>query len=180
MSQNKDMEKDTELNHQDNTGNSLEQDRTWADSLLNKQSLSQFNLSKTDAPFNYFESFPDKLMSRIESEKRQKIEKKNAKIFFLPSFMQPMNRWAVAAAFIIVVGGSFIFLNNSVTKKTQAPVVANAISLQELSSEEIESYVDANEWIAEIDIQTQMQKENSKLSSLDEKQIEEIQKIINK
>ena len=180
MSQNKDMEKDTELNHQDNTGNSLEQDRTWADSLLNKQSLSQFNLSKTDAPFNYFESFPDKLMSRIESKKRQKIEKKNAKIFFLPSFMQPMNRWAVAAAFIIVVGGSFIFLNNSVTKKTQAPVVANVISLQELSSEEIESYVDANEWIAEIDIQTQMQKENSKLSSLDEKQIEEIQKIINK
>ena len=180
MSQNKDMEKDTELNHQDNTGNSLEQDRAWAESLLNKQSLSQFNLSKTDAPFNYFESFPDKLMSRIESEKRQKIEKKNAKIFFLPSFMQPMNRWAVAAAFIIVVGGSFIFLNNSVTKKTQAPVVANVISLQELSSEEIESYVDANEWIAEIDIQTQMQKENSKLSSLDEKQIEEIQKIINK
>ena len=180
MSQNKDMEKDTELNHQDNTGNSLEQDRTWADSLLNKQSLSQFNLSKTDAPFNYFESFPDKLMSRIESKKRQKIEKKNAKIFFLPSFMQPMNRWAVAAAFIIVVGGSFIFLNNSVSKKTQAPVVANVISLQELSSEEIESYVDANEWIAEIDIQTQMQKENSKLSSLDEKQIEEIQKIINK
>lgn len=180
MSQNKDMEKDTELNHQDNTGNSLEQDRTWADSLLNKQSLSQFNLSKTDAPFNYFESFPDKLMSRIESKKRQEIEKKNAKIFFLPSFMQPMNRWAVAAAFIIVVGGSFIFLNNSVSKKTQAPVVANVISLQELSSEEIESYVDANEWIAEIDIQTQMQKENSKLSSLDEKQIEEIQKIINK
>lgn len=180
MSQNKDMEKDTELNHQDNTGNSLEQDRTWADSLLNKQSLSQFNLSKTDAPFNYFESFPDQLMSRIESEKRQKIEKKSAKIFFLPSFMQPMNRWAVAAAFIIVVGGSFIFLNNSVSKKTQAPVVANDISLQELSSEEIESYVDANEWIAEIDIQAQMQKENSKLSSLDEKQIEEIQKIINK
>ena len=148
--------------------------------MLNKQSLSELNASKIDAPFNYFESFPDQLMSRIESEKRQKIEKKNAKIFFLPSFMQPMNRWAVAAAFIIVVGGSFIFLNNSVSKKTQAPVVANDISLQELSSEEIESYVDANEWIAEIDIQAQMQKENSKLSSLDEKQIEEIQKIINK
>ena len=30
MSQNKDMEKDTELNHQDNIGNSLEQDRAWA------------------------------------------------------------------------------------------------------------------------------------------------------
>ena len=180
MSQNKDMEKDTELNHQDNTGNSLEQDRAWAESLLNKQSLSELNASKIDAPFNYFESFPDQLMSRIAKERLEKLEKKSAKIFFLPSFMQPMNRWAVAAAFIIVVGGSFIFLNNSVSKKTQAPVVANDISLQELSSEEIESYVDANEWIAEIDIQAQMQKENSKLSSLDEKQIEEIQKIINK
>jgi len=94
--------------------------------------------------------------------------------------MQPLNRLAIAAAFIIVVGGSFIFLNNSVSKKTQAPIVANDISLQELSSEEIESYVDANEWIAEIDVQAQMQKENAKLSSLDAKQIKEIEKIINK
>ncbi len=172
------MEKDTELNHQDNIGNSLEQDRAWAESLLNKQSLSQFNLSTTEAPLNYFESFPDQLMNRIESEKRQKLEKKNTKIFFLPSFIQPLNRLAVAAVFIIVVGGSFIFLNNSVSKKTQADIVANDISLQELSNEEIESYVDANEWIAEIDVQAQMQKENLKLSSLDEKQIEEIQKII--
>lgn len=172
------MEKDTELNNQDNIGNSLEQDRAWAESLLNKQSLSELNTSKTDAPIHYFESFPDKIMSRIEAEKRQKMEKKNAKIFFLPSFIQPINRWAIAAAFIIVVGGSFIFLNNSVSKKTQASIVANDISLQELSNEEIESYVDANEWIAEIDVQAQMQKENSKLSTLDEKQIEEIQKII--
>ena len=172
------MEKDTELNHQDNIGNSLEQDRAWAESLLNKQNLSQFNLSTTEAPIHYFESFPDQLMNRIESEKRQKLEKKNAKIFFLPSFMQPLNRLAIAAAFIIVVGGSFIFLNNSVSKKMQAGIVVNDISIQELSNEEIESYVDANEWIAEIDVQAQMQKENSKLSSLDEKQIEEIQKII--
>jgi hypothetical protein len=174
------MEKEMELNNQDNIGNSLEQDRAWAESLLNKQSLSELNASKTDVPIHYFESFPDKLMSRIANERLEKLEKKNAKIFFLPSFMQPINRWAVAAAFIIVVGGSFIFLNNSVSKKTQASIVANDISLQELSNEEIESYVDANEWIAEIDVQAQMQKENAKLSTLDEKQIEEIQKIINK
>ena len=172
------MEKEMELNNQDNIGNSLEQDRAWAESLLNKQGLSELNASKTDAPIHYFESFPDKLMSRIANERLEKLEKKNAKIFFLPSFMQPLNRLAIAAAFIIVVGGSFIFLNNSVSKKTQAGIVANDISLQELSNEEIESYVDANEWIAEIDVQAQMQKENVKLSSLDEKQIEEIQKII--
>ena len=174
------MEKEMELNNQDNIGNSLEQDRAWAESLLNKQSLSELNASKTDAPIHYFESFPDKLMSRIANERLEKLEKKNAKIFFLPSFMQPLNRLAIAAAFIIVVGGSFIFLNNSVSKKMQAGIVVNYISIQELSNEEIESYVDANEWIAEIDVQAQMQKENAKLSSLDEKQIEEIQKIINK
>ena len=172
------MEKEMELNNHDNTGNSLEQDRAWAESLLNKQSLSQLNASMTEVPVHYFESFPDKLMSRIANEKLEKLEKKNAKIFFLPSFMQPINRWAVAAAFIIVVGGSFIFLNNSVSKKTEAPIVANTISLQDISIEEIETYVDANEWIAEIDIQAQVQKENAKLSSLDAKQIEEIKKII--
>jgi len=171
-----------ELNNHENTGNSLEQDRAWAESLLDKQSLSQLNASKTEVPIHYFESFPEKLMSRIANERLErveKLEKKNRKIFFLPSFMQPMNRWAVAAAFIIVVGGSFIFLNNSVSKKTEAPIVANNISLQDLSIEEIETYVDDNEWIAEIDIQAQVQKENAKLSSLDEKQIEEIKKIIN-
>ena len=167
-----------ELNNQDNIGNSLEQDRAWAESLLNKQSLSELNASKSEAPIHYFESFPDQLMSRIANEKREKLEKKNAKIFFLPAFLQPMNRWAVAAAFIIVVGGSFIFLNNSVSKKTEGPMVVNNISLQELSIEEIETYVDANEWIAEIDVQAQIQKENAKLSTLDEKQIEEIKKII--
>ena len=174
------MEKNTEFNNQDSIGNSLEQDRAWAESLLNKQSLSQFNASKIEAPLNYFESFPDQLMSRIESEKRQKLEKKNAKIFFLPSFMQPINRWAIAAAFIIVVGGSFIFLNNSVSKKTQASMVTNNISLQDISIEEIETYVDTNEWIAEIDVQAQMQKENARLSTLDKKQIEEIKKTITK
>ena len=172
------MEKEMELNNHDNTGNSLEQDRAWAESLLNKQSLSELNASMTEAPIHYFESFPDKLMSRIEEEKREKLEKKNAKIFFLPSFMQPMNRWAVAAAFIIIVGGSFIFLNNATYKKIESSMVASNINLQEISIEEIETYVDANEWIAEIDVQAQMQKENTKLSSLDEKQIEEIQKII--
>jgi predicted membrane protein len=174
------MEKEMELNNHENTGNSLEQDRAWAESLLDKQSLSQLDASKTEAPIHYFESFPEILMSRIESKNREKLEKKKAVIFFLPSFMQPINRWAIAAAFIIIVGGSFIFLNNSVSKKAQTPIVANKISLEQISSEEIESYVDANEWIAEIDVQSQMQKENAKLSSLDAKQIQEIEKIINK
>ena len=89
-----------------------------------------------------------------------------------------MTRWAVAAAFIIVIGGSFIFLNNAAFKNIEASMVANNINLQDISIEEIETYVDANEWIAEIDVQAQMQKENAKLSNLDEKQIEEIQKII--
>ena len=172
------MEKEMELNNHDNTGNSLEQDRAWAESLLNKQSLSQLNASMTEVPVHYFESFPDKLMSRIANERLEKLQKKNAKIFFLPSFMQPMNRWAVAAAFIIIVGGSFIFLNNATYKKIESSMVASNINLQEISIEEIETYVDANEWIAEIDVQAQMQKENAKLSSLDEKQIEEIQKTI--
>ena len=169
------MEKDMELNTEENIDKELAEDRAWAESLLNKQSLSELNASKSATPIHYFESFPDKLMSRIANER---LEKKNAKIFFLPSFIQPINRWAVAAAFIIVVGGSFIFLNNVAYKKTEAPIVANDISLQELSNEELESYVDANEWIAEIDINAQMQKENAKLSSLDAKQIEEIKKII--
>jgi len=115
------MEKDMELNTEENIDKELAEDRAWAESLLNKQSLSEWNASKSATPIHYFESFPDKFMSRIANERLEKLEKKNAKIFFLPSFIQPINRWAVAAAFIIVVGGSFIFLNNAAYKKQRRP-----------------------------------------------------------
>ena len=77
------MEKEIELNNHENTENSLEQDRAWAESLLDKQSLSQLNASKTEVPIQYFESFPEKLMSRISNERLEKLEKKNRKIFFI-------------------------------------------------------------------------------------------------
>ena len=55
------MEKEMELNNHENTGNSLEQDRAWAESLLNKQSLSQLNASMTEVPVHYFFRFFNKL-----------------------------------------------------------------------------------------------------------------------
>ena len=35
---------------------SLTQDQQWVESIVKKEHLNRFNLTNTDAPFNYFES----------------------------------------------------------------------------------------------------------------------------
>ncbi len=162
--------------NKNNTEKSLEQDRAWTESLINKESLSEFAMSKSTAPNNYFESFPEKLMNRIKNE--NSIEKEKSKIFYIPSWLSPINKWAVAAIFLLMMGVSFIFLNNSISNNKSNSLAHQSISLEELSNEEIETYVDANEWISEIDTQTQLLKENNKLNFLADTQIEEIKKII--
>ena len=67
-----------------NTNNgSLEQDKAWTESLLNEEVLRQFNKSKSTAPIHYFESFPEKLLSRIENEKKS---------FVLPTWSLPLQK----------------------------------------------------------------------------------------
>jgi len=148
---------------------SLEEDKAWTESLLNEEGLRQFNKSKSTAPIHYFESFPEKLLSRIKNEKKS---------FVLPTWSLPLQKWAVAAMLIMVVGISYLFLNNSISSKTNDSITYHTVALEDLSNEEIETYVDANEWMTEIDTQTQLQKENNNLNFLDKEQIEEIKKTI--
>ena len=49
---------------------SLEEDKAWTESLLNEEGLRQFNKSKSTAPIHYFESFPEKLLSRDRKSTR--------------------------------------------------------------------------------------------------------------
>ena len=107
----------------------------------------------------------------------RKIRIKNEKkSFVLPTWSLPLQKWAVAAMLIMVVGISYLFLNNSISSKTNDSITYHTVALEDLSNEEIETYVDANEWMTEIDTQTQLQKENNNLNFLDKEQIEEIKK----
>lgn len=113
----------------------LEDDQLMVEQLFSKEALTNYDRTASDVPASYFEAFPEKLQQRIANNK--------PKIFFLT----PIGKMAIAAVFILLVASTFIFLNNSVSKKS----VMVSISMQDISNDEIEAYVDANEWMADID-----------------------------
>lgn len=145
----------------------LKQDQQWVESIIEKDHLNRFNSTNTDAPINYFESFPDRLMQRIQMEKNNHTKPSLFKMFFL----QPYGKIAVAATFILVVAGTYL-LNTANKAKTET------VSIQEISIDEMKNYVNNNEAIAELDFDYIIKKENASLEKLGESEIKEIQKAI--
>jgi hypothetical protein len=113
----------------------LENDKLMVEQLFSKEALVNYDKSASEVPASYFEAFPEKLQQRIVNNK--------PKVFFLT----PLGKMAIAAIFIFVVSSTFIFLNSSVDKN----LTLSVITMQDISNDEIEAYVDANEWMADID-----------------------------
>ena len=117
----------------------LEDDQLMVERLFSKEALANYDKSASSVPASYFETFPEKLQNRIANNK--------PKIFFLT----PIGKMAIAAAFILVVASTFIFLNSS----TDNNLELSTITINDISNDEIEAYVDANEWMADIDWQSE-------------------------
>ena len=117
----------------------LEDDQLMVEHLFSKEALANYDKSASSVPASYFETFPEKLQNRIANNK--------PKIFFLT----PIGKMAIAAAFILVVASTFIFLNSS----TDNNLELSTITINDISNDEIEAYVDANEWLADIDWQSE-------------------------
>ena len=113
----------------------LEEDQLMAERLFSKEALANYDKSASSVPASYFETFPEKLQNRIANNK--------PKIFFLT----PIGKMAIAAALLLVVASTFIFLNKGVDKNLEL----SSLTIQDISNDEIEAYVDANEWMADID-----------------------------
>ena len=125
----------------------LEEDQLMVERLFSKEALANYDKSASSVPASYFETFPEKLQQRIANNKPQ--------LFFLT----PLGKMAIAAVFLVIVSSTFIFLNNSVSKKS----IMVSISMQDISNDEIEAYVDANEWMAEIDWQSEAFKPDTEI-----------------
>ena len=117
----------------------LEEDQLMVERLFSKEALANYDKSASSVPASYFETFPEKLQKRIANNK--------PKIFFLT----PIGKMAIAAAFIMIVASTFIFLNSNVDKN----LALSSLTIQDISIDEIEAYVDANEWMADIDWQSE-------------------------
>ena len=148
---------------------SLEQDQQWVESIVKKDHLNRFNLTNTDAPFNYFETFPDQIMKRIQLEKNKTTNSSAVKIFFINHYA----KMAVAASFIILIVGAYMF--NNTTMKMEP---LTTVSIQEIPNEEMTNYVNTYEAIAELDFDLIIKKENASLENLEETEIQKIQKSI--
>lgn len=125
----------------------LEDDQLMVEHLFSKEALANYDKSASSVPASYFETFPEKLQNRIANNK--------PKIFFLT----PIGKMAIAAAFILVVASTFIFLNSNVDKN----LALSSLTIQDISNDEIEAYVDANEWMAEIDWQSEAYKPDAEV-----------------
>ena len=125
----------------------LEEDQLMVERLFSKEALANYDKSASSEPASYFETFPEKLQNRIANNK--------PKIFFLT----PIGKMAIAAALLLVVASTFIFLNKGVDKNLEL----SSLTIQDISNDEIEAYVDANEWMAEIDWQSEAFKPDTEI-----------------
>ena len=125
----------------------LEEDQLMVERLFSKEALANYDKSASSVPASYFETFPEKLQQRIANNKPQ--------LFFLTSF----GKMAIAAAFLLVVASTFIFLNSNTDKNLEL----STITINDLTNDEIEAHVDANEWMAEIDWQSEAFKPDTEI-----------------
>lgn len=120
----------------------LEADKAMTEQLLSKDLLSQFDTAMKEVPAGYFEQFPETILLKIKSAEKPKA----AKLFSI-------GRWSMAAAVLLIIASTFIFIQKSKTENQIA-----TIAIHEIPTAEIDAYVNSNEWIAEVDIQNEINK----------------------
>ena len=127
----------------------LEADKAMIEQLLSKDLLSQFDTAMKEVPAGYFEQFPETILLKIKSAEKPKA----AKLFNI-------GRWSMAAAVLLIIASTFIFIQKSKTENQIA-----TIAIHEIPTAEIDAYVNSNEWIAEVDIQNEINKIETNLEA---------------
>jgi hypothetical protein len=127
----------------------LLEDKAKAEALFGKSSLAQMEEVNNEVPLDYFNQFEARVLHTIKKNKTR------ASIFNIGKYAQ----LAVAASLLIIAATTFAYIQSN---KAETPA-SIALNIQEIPSEEIDSYVNANEEIAEIDWQSEINKEGSSL-----------------
>jgi hypothetical protein len=132
--------------------NELIEDQKLVETLFSKADLLNFDAHNKQVPNDYFNQFEQRTLDAIISSKPKAI------LYTIGSFA----KLAIAASFLIIATTVYIYLPSNKSSKENLAVV----NLQEIPSSEIDSYINANETIAEIDWQTEINKEGSNLEDL--------------
>ncbi len=132
--------------------NTLLDDKAQVENLFNKQSLQQMEETLKQTPVDFFVAQEEAILNTIRKTNT------NAKIISITTW----KKLAIAASFIAIAASAYIFTaSNNKTKE-----IANNLTIQEIPTSEIESYVNDYEGIAEIDWQSEINKEGSNLENI--------------
>lgn len=105
--------------------------------LFTKASINAFEEQINTVPEHYFETFPEKILSTIQQKKK-------------PSLIVRLNKFSIAAAFLIIIVGTYFFVSQENTQEQ------NSIAIHEIPSSEIDTYVSNNEWLADAEMQNEI------------------------
>ena len=136
----------------------LENDKAMVNAIFSNQKVNDKNAiilnEEKDLPENYFDQFPNQLLKNIEQTTQIEPFSKN-KIIQITR----MGKYAVAAAVLLIITSTIYLIKpKNLLLFGQEKEQVETISLQEISTEEIESYVDNYELMNEADLQVEINK----------------------
>lgn len=130
----------------------LLEDKTLVEKWFPSDALASFEAKHKNVPAGYFEQFEARILSDIKQPKKLKP------IFTIPKWGQ----FAIAASFFAIIATTYLLMEaNNKIETTGYPV-----SLNDITTSEIDTYINENEEFAEIDWQSEISKEEKNLESL--------------
>jgi predicted dinucleotide-binding enzyme len=138
-----------------NNISSLDQEKKEVQALLNQQAVAEFEMQINTVPENYFEQFSENIIFTIQKKKK-------------PSLLIRLSKLSVAAAILFLVAGSYFLVSTYYINNT------STIAIHEIPTVEIDAYVSNNEWMADAEMQMEINKiglnldvDNSSKDSID-------------
>lgn len=138
-----------------NNISSLDQEKKEVQALLNQQAVAEFEMQINTVPENYFEQFSENIIFTIQKKKK-------------PSLLIRLSKLSVAAAILFLVAGSYFLVSTYYINNT------TTIAIHEIPTVEIDAYVSNNEWMADAEMQMEINKiglnldvDNSSKDSID-------------
>jgi hypothetical protein len=107
------------------------------EAIINKANFTSFEEQIATVPTNYFEQFPAGVLHSIQKGKTSSIIS--------------LGRLSIAAAVLFIVAGSYFFITKDNINNT-------SIAIHEIPTAELDSYVSNNEWMADAEMETEINK----------------------
>ena len=120
-----------------NNISSLDQEKKEVQALLNQQAVAEFEMQINTVPENYFEQFSENIVFTIQKKKK-------------PSLLIRLSKLSVAAAILFLVTGSYFIVSRYYISNV------TTIAIHEIPTVEIDSYVFNNEWMADAEMQMEI------------------------